>query len=335
MTAVLTVLIWASADSLVNEAVSVGVSLEPVPAAGTGATGMVLEPATPGELFEVQISGPRRVVEDFQAQAPLHARLRIPDRPTGPADIVLDRGMLKRELAEQWNEFRKVTIVSVQPDTLPVIVDHWITKDVEVVMKRLTLPYDVEPQIRRTSVTARLRESQLSRLPPGQPLSIDVAADVERLLKEQPAGKRVTIPVALDGRSFGPDAELTPGTIEVTATLKAQRMTAQIPTVPILFAVSLPNLEKPYRAVARDGAPLSLVTQTITVTGPTDVVTRLLRGTARAYGIIHLKEGDLEQIDVLKLITPEYHLPPGIELAEDPLPIEFKLTNATVNETER
>jgi hypothetical protein len=238
-------------------------------------------------------------------------------------------------MAEQWNEFRKLTIVSVQPDTLPVIVDHWITKDVDVVMKRLTLAYDLEPQLQRTPVTARLRESRLNELPPGQTLNIDVAADVERLLKEQPAGKRVTIPVTLDSRPFGPDAELTPGTIEVTATVKAQRTTAQVPTVPILFAVSFPNLEKPYRAVTRDGAPLSLVTQTITVTGPTDEVTRLLRGATRAYGIIRLKEDDLDQIDVLKLITPEYHLPRGIELAEEPPSIEFKLTNTASTETDK
>lgn len=322
----LTVLIWASADSLVSETVSISVSFEPVPAA---ALDMLVTARPSSEVYELQVSGPRKTVEDVQAQAPLHIRLRILDCPTGPTVIPLDRAMLKREMTEQWNEFRKLTIVSVQPDTLPVMVDHWVAKEVDIVLKRLALAYDVEPQLKQTSTTVRMRESRLDAWPAEQPLQIDIAADLERLLKDRPAGQSVTIPVTLDSRAFGSDAELTPSTVDVTATLKAQRRTAQIPTVPILFAVSFANLEKPYRAVARDGSPLSLVTQTITVTGPTDVVTRLVRGTTRAYGIVQLKEDDLEQLGVLKLMTPEYHLPRGVELAEEPPPIEFKLNDAT------
>lgn len=325
MTVVLTVLIWATADSLVNEAVSVSVTFDVVPAAGASDT--ILEAITPHEPYEMQISGPRRLVEDVQGQAPLSIRLRIPDRPTGRDEIHLERRMLKHEMAEQLNEVRKLTIVSVQPDTLPVMVDHWISKDVDIVLNRLALAYEVEPQLKRTSTTVRMRESLFNELPPGQPLQIDIAADFERLVKEQPAGQRATIPVALDSRAFGPGAELRPGTVDVTATVKAQRSTAQIPTVPILVAVSFANLEKPYHAVTRDGTPISLMTQTISVTGPTDEVTRLVRGTTRAIGIIHLKEDDLQQLDVVKLMTPEYRLPEGIVLAEQPPPIEFKLVD--------
>jgi hypothetical protein len=81
--------------------------------------------------------------------------------------------------------------------------------------------------------------------------------------------------------------------------------------------------------VTRDGSTLSLMTQTITVTGPTDEVTRLERGTTRAYGIIHLKEEDLERLDELRLMTPEYRLPSGVSLVENPAPIEFKLIDTT------
>ena len=55
----------------------------------------------------------------------------------------------------------------------------------------------------------------------------------------------------------------------------------------------------------------------------------------RAYGIIQLKEDDLEQLGILKLMTPEYHLPRGIELAEEPSPIEFKLIHDSVTENNR
>lgn len=324
MTVVLTALIWVSADSLVTEAVLVNVTFDVVPA--TADSDMLIEVATPGRPFEVQVSGPRKTVESVREQAPLRVRLPVSDRSiTGPDQIWLKRDLVKGVLADQGSEFKRLTVVSVRPDTLPIMVDHWVTRDVDIVLGRLSLAYDVEPQLSRASATVKMRQSHLARFPSGQALQIDVSGDLERLLKEQPAGESVTVPLTLDSRPFGQDAELTPSNIEVTATVMAQRKTVQIPTVPILVAVSFANLEKNYRAVTPGGDPLTLVTQTITVTGPTDEVNRLERGATRAFGIIHLKEADLEQLGVQKLMTPEYHLPAGIELAEAPAPIQFQL----------
>jgi hypothetical protein len=110
--------------------------------------------------------------------------------------------------------------------------------------------------------------------------------------------------------------------------VRADRTTEEIPTVPIKLVVTFANLAKPYRAVARDGTTLTLVTQTVKVAGPTEDVSRLLRGETRAYGFIQLKEADLEVLGVFKAWTPAFHLPPNIELAEPPEPIEFKLIYA-------
>ena len=133
--------------------------------------------------------------------------------------------------------------------------------------------------------------------------------------------------VALDARAFGIDAKLDPATISVTATVKAERTSAEIRTVPILIAVSFPNLEKPLRPIGPDGSPLTLVAPPIQVTGPTDAVARLQKGTTRAYGIIHLKQEYIERLNSPLLLVPEYHLPPGIELAKEPQPVEFSLDN--------
>jgi hypothetical protein len=57
---------------------------------------------------------------------------------------------------------------------------------------------------------------------------------------------------------------------------------------------------------------------------------RLVRGETRAHGIIQLKEDDLQQMGVLKLAIPEYHLPKGLDLAAEPPPIEFQLIIVTV-----
>ena len=102
-----------------------------------------------------------------------------------------------------------------------------------------------------------------------------------------------------------------------------------MPTVPVLVAMSFANLEKRVRAVTRDGSPLTLVTQTVTVTGMTDDVMRLVRGETRAYGVVQLREDDLQQLGVLKLATPEYHLPKGIELVGEASSIEFQLIPVT------
>ena len=56
---------------------------------------------------------------------------------------------------------------------------------------------------------------------------------------------------------------------------------------------------------------------------------RLVRGETRAYGVIQLKEDDLQQMGVLKLAVPEYHLPKGIDLAAEPPSIEFQLIIVT------
>lgn len=327
MTAVLTLLIWASADSLVTETASVGITVRPVPK--DHGSNLVIHTEPSGDRFDIQVSGPRRAVQAVQVRGSYLLRLPIEDRPTGEATILLDRFALKRELAQQWADFGNLTVVSVNPDTLSIIVDRVITKDIEIAAKRLTLTYDAEPQLLRTTATVDMRESFLQTLPAGQTLLIEIGPDIERLLKDQPAGKSITVRVSLDSRRFGPDAEIKPNAIEVTATVRAQRSTEQIPTIPVLVAMSFANLEKRVTAVTREGNPLSLVTQTISVTGPTDEVMRLVRGETRAYGVIQLKEDDLQQLGVPKLAIPDYHLPRGLELAADPPPVEFQLIIVT------
>ena len=327
MTAVLAVLIWAGADSLVNEAVSIRVFLQVEPLDNPDLL-IEVDPDTPSRWVEVQVSGPRKIVEGAQDREPLEARLRVADRPTGRTAVVLDRDMLKRALVEEWNEFRRLTIVSVQPATLPIHVDHMINRELAITAQRLTMAYDEGPQLKQMFATVRMRETRYEELSrPDLRSQIDISTEVERLLRGERTGQPVSVLVPLDSHVFGPGAELTPDRIEVTATVRADRRTEEIPTVPIKLAVSFANLAKPYQAVARDGTALTLVTQTITVTGPADGVTRLLRGETRAYGFIQLKQADLEELGVFKAWTPEFYLPPDIRMAEPAEAIEFKIIN--------
>ncbi|MHC4696159.1 MAG: YbbR-like domain-containing protein [Planctomycetota bacterium] len=334
MTAVLTGLIWAAADSLVNEAVTARFSFELVPA---GDTNMLVEidSAAKSQIFEVQLAGSRRIVDKIQARdEPLTVRLPIGDLPVGPSNFPLDKDQVERAMAGQWREFRRLTILWIRPSSIPVVIDRMVTKEVDIVVRRLMLAYEVEPQLKRAVTTARLRQSVYNQQDSaGQRPQIDIASDVERLLRSRPPGRAATIQVTLDSSKFGPDARLVPDAVEVSATVKADRRTAEVPTVPIKPAVSFANLGKSYRAVAQDGTPLTLVTRTIQVSGPTDEVAALLRGDTRAYAVIQLKEADLADLGVFKLWTPEFHLPPNVELAEQPDPIEFQLISVSEDQS--
>jgi len=323
MTTMLTVLIWAGADSLVNETTMIRVNIELVPPEDD--SNMLIEVDTKTHAFELEVSGPRNTINNLISQAPLKLKLTVADRATGETDIRLDHDTLKQMVVSGGHEFREITIGSIIPDTIHVMIDHIITRQVSITAGQSSLTYDVEPQLQRTTATLSIRESVYLSRGSDAPLQIDLSQEIDRLFKEQPLGKRVTLPVGLNVRPFGPDARVTPKSIDVTAAVETQLVTQQIPTVPILLAVSVANLDKPVRAVTRDGNPLSLMTQTISVIGQREEVDQLIRGETRVYGIIQLKQEDFDALGKLKLVTPDYHLPPGIRLAEQPVPVEFKL----------
>ncbi|HNQ22299.1 MAG TPA: hypothetical protein PKK06_04325 [Phycisphaerae bacterium] len=321
-TAVLTLLIWVTADSLVSETVTLSVVLDVRPAEST--SGMIVEVEQDARRVQIQVAGPRRIVESLGAGSPPRARVQLADRPTGQFAMQLLAPAIREALVEQAPDFRKVQVLAVQPSTISVHVDHIVAKRLAVTAKRLTLGYDAPPQLSRNSVTVRMRESLYPQLlESGQPPEIDIAPEFERLVRDQAPGNSVSITVALDVQPFGPDAEIIPDTVRVTATVQAQRATEVIPTVPILLAVSFANLERAYRAVTADGS--TLVTRPVKVTGPPEAVARLRRGETRAYGVIQLRDADLARPDMPLLGTPDYVLPPGIRLADEPEPIEFRL----------
>lgn len=332
MTITLTALIWATADSLVNEATTISISFKPV--AETPASDLIIRETTPMQVFELQLSGPRQAIDDIQATAPLLIRLPIPDLPTGEHDWLLDRSVLKNRLVSKWSEFRRITIVDILPSTLRVQTDHWVEQEIDLTLGRLALAYDVNPQLSHSTVKVRMRESVFREFPLGQQLQLDISSEVERRLKDHVLGERAESEVSLDVRRFGSDALFTPTTVKVVATVKSQRSTEEISTVPILFAVSPGNLEHGLRPVARDGRPMVLETRTVSVTGSSEEVAKLVRGTTRIYGIIQLKSDDLENLGALKVVSPDFRLPPGVTLAAQPDPVEFKLIKVTGSKLE-
>lgn len=323
---ILALLVWASADSLVNESVVVRLSLEAAPRDDSD---MVVElpPTARAQLYELTVSGPRRVAEEVQGRERYPVRLRIEDRLPGEHSLTLSHEMLMAALVEQWSDFRKLRIVSIEPSSLPLTVDRMIKTELVLAAPVLTLPFESPPQWKLTNVSLRMRQSLLEPIAKdGEKPQLDIGPEIERQMRGKPTGRPVTLTIALDHRPFGPDAELSPSTVDVTATLKSQRESAEFSAVPIRFLVSPSSLSTAYTAVGRDGTPFTLVTRSIRVAGSPEEVARLQRGETRAFGFIQLKENDFQQLGVLRTWTPEYILPPGLELEGTIEAIEFMLT---------
>lgn len=321
ITLVLTVLIWITADSLVNETATVGVEFSVVPAPGN--PDMVVTSTERSLSHQVQLSGPRKVIAQVQAASPLAVRIQVPDKPTGDGSIDL-----KIAMENQWKEYPKLNVLSVVPPELLIKVDHMVTRELRLEVKeQLALQYDVRPQLDRSTILLRMPESHFADFQAsGRPLRVSV--DPERVLEEQPRGQAVEVPLTLVPSEWGfpEEAALLPATVTVSATVKADRVTREIGTVPILLATSFANFGTPLRAVPPDGG--ILVTRTITVTGPARLVERMIRG-ERPVGIVRLKEEHLERPGVQQSFIPEFHLPPGVELAQDPQPVVFTLSPAS------
>jgi hypothetical protein len=314
MTAVLTILVWATADRLVNETIAIDLICEftPVP----DMPDLLVSPVQ-NTAFKVEMSGPRRLID--QASKSTKVKLQINDRPTGVSTV-----NVKQLLDDQWREHPKLSLLSVTPATAEVRVDHRARAEVQVVLRPPRLLFDQPPRLDRSQVTVEMRESVYAPLrDAGRKLQVEV--DVDRAFRGQPAGRPLTLSVPLtpDVETFGPDARFTPNEVKVTGTLAADRKSADITTCPIQIAVGFAHFGRRYR-IEDDRGPVTLVTRTITVTGPVEAVDRLLAGD-RPVGIIRLRAEDFDRAGVQRSFVPEFHLPPGVELAREPEPVLLKL----------
>ncbi|MCO6435911.1 MAG: hypothetical protein J5J06_02360 [Phycisphaerae bacterium] len=328
MTAVLTLLIWATADSLVNDTRNLRVRVEPYP---RGNPDLVMEIPPPAEqaYVEMEIAGPRKVVEDLASRETLKLRVPVVDRPVGAGELTLDnKELLRREIQTQWREDPRLNVGAITPASVPLTVDRWVRQPFELTLGRLRLNYDQPPQLNRSNVEVRLRESALNRIvqEAGRP-AIDLSDEIERQLKKSDVvvGKRIEFPVPIDASRFGPGATVEPPVLEGTAIVADQRVVKEIPTVPIKLVVSFAGLKRPLQPVGRDGAPINLVAQTIRVSGPPEDVLKLERGETKAFGLIQLKEAELEKPGDFRAWTPEFILPANLTLADPPVPVEFRL----------
>lgn len=317
-TAVFTLLIWIGADQLLTVSATVDVVLSVAPAASDSTMLVSLIPPSP--TVRVQVSGPRRVVSELEEASPID--VTIPVAELEPAERKT-LGNLADLLEARRSELRDLTIEAVEPPSVNMVVDRWVSQPVALVIRRpLTLTYNVEPRLEPSQITVEMSELHRRRL--GEKAR-QIELDVEPDLRGQPRGEPVTIGLPIPLSAFGPRAKASVETVQVIATLgAAQRRTVVVPTVPIRLAPAFSAFGRPLRATL-PGSESTLVTRTLELTGADEVLNRLDPKNTRIYGVIVLTEADYERPGQTLVKVPEFVLPAGLEIVGEVEPVSFQL----------
>ena len=316
MSALVTVLVWMSADQLLTESATVQVIVDPVATAGESYTVSLRDPTAGG--FQVVLSGPREVIARFRESGPWTIRLPIEARTTGPIGVpVLDA------LRKNRTRFSGLTVDSVVPEYLEAVVDRDIVVSLPVWVDKGALDYDVDPTVEPDHVQVTISEQRFNAVPPEKRRLVLRA---ESMLRNRKKGELLSFPVPLEAKVDGVDVKVVPARVNLRATVRELRITDTIAAVPVRFSSSV-DLANEFRIELRNRS--TLLTQPITVRGPAELVDRLVAGDIRVTGLIALNRDDTLDPGRYRAKRPVFvGLPPGVELAnpEAVESVEFRLT---------
>jgi len=316
MSALLTVLVWVSADQLLTESATLQVTFEPVAAAGESYT--VSLPTGRTQNFQIVLSGPPKAIAQLRETPPATVPLPIETRTTGRVSIKIIDVLLKNPA-----QFPGLTAESVAPEYLEVVVDREITVSLPVWVDPGTLDYDVDPSVEPDHVQVTISQRRFKAVPAEKRRLV---LQAKNLLRNKPKGQLLSFPVPLEAKVDGIDVkEVTPARVDLRATVRELRVTDTIPAVPIRVAGSV-DLWNEFRVDLGDRS--TLLTQPITVRGPAEIVARLVAGDIKVTGLIALSRHDTLGPGRDRAKRPVFvGLPPGVELADpDTIEcIEFRL----------
>ena len=312
-TVVLTLLIWVAADQSLTDSAEIHITVVPVIREGTA---MLVDLAHPddGDLT-VRVVGPRKRLDDlgrFSDPIPL------PIEASETGEHVVN---LRRRLAELREPFVGLTIDSVTPSTLRVVVDRYVTQAVPVELEQGSLGLEEVLRVEPATVTVRIRERHWQEIAGRSPKF--VIPSIEARLRGRPEGERIEESVFLDSTLLGKPVDPEPNRVLVRGKLLRQLATVSLKAVNVGFFATRPQLWNDYRLDFPD--PDIVLTQTITVRGPRDALDRLLRGDPRVEGIIMVTGADTAGGEEFRTVVPTFHLPPEVELVDRPAPVEFRL----------
>lgn len=318
MTVGLTLLIWVSADQLLQESQELSIRIKLVSA---GTSGMSVAPATVRpEPFRVKVVGRKRIIARYTSGDAVNVTIQVSERPTG---------VHKLELQDELRtipKFQGLTVEEVQPPQMDIMVDHEITVPMPVRIDPGRLAFVSPPAVNPSQVAVTMSEAKLRGMEGQQPgIPPDacyVTVYAERFLTDFPEGELFSQEVPLDPRVAGVEVRVQPGKVRLEAKLQKRWRQVTIQAVPIRFEAS-PSIFNRYFIDRRDN--LTLLTQSITVRGPAEVIAQIESGAIKIHGVIALTWPDADSVGSFRHATPLLQLPPGVECVEGPASVEFRL----------
>ncbi len=320
MTVGLTALIWVFADQLLRESDELLVHVRFTSAGPPGMS--VRTPDDRTASFRVRVSGPRRIIAKKAAGGSLGVDLPVTERKTGRYTL-----NMFEELRKLQGPFDDMSIESVIPEMLDILVDNMVTVEMEVRLRETeSFDFEIDPTVEPTQVRVTISELALRGLPPDIPgIPPDqryVALNINRHLAKFPVGTLFSRDVMLEHRVAGANVRIEPPEVRLVAQLAQRRKETTIPAVPINFQGSATVLNR-YFIEQRD--PFTLLTQPITVRGPAEAIDRIASGQTKVFGIITLTTPPADQVGKFQDAVPRFSLPSGVELVGSPDPVEFRL----------
>ncbi len=312
-TVALTLLIWVSADQLITESVEVPVTVSIRAAPNSNLVVTLLAGGTSEHL--VTVSGRQSDVGKLGDGATRLIVLPLDEsvlhgRELGPQSI-----SLLEQLQSRPSEFPGCTVERVEPETVEVVIDRRVQREIPVTARLGSLDYSVQPQVDVTTAIVTVLQSEWDTIKDANPR---LAIDADSYMASQAEGEPIRLDVPLqtistDSRSIRPLA-VSPETVVLRATLRQRRETGTIQAVPVKFVVSA-NVWSHYAVEFRDENPPE--TLSVRVVGPPDEIDRLVSGQRKTFATIMLGTQDASADGAFQFFKPKFNLPIGVELADD------------------
>lgn len=320
-TAVLTVLIWVSADQLLTETqeLDVTIALRTEPNSDF-VLGFVEGSPT---RFRITASGRQGDLNILRDQGRLE--LTVGDAVLLTSDLGLRDLNLQDRFRERGLVFAGCAVLRVQPAVAKVYVDRRMSVEVPIVARFGNLGYVVEPRVDPDRVHVTIMQTIYDRVRTANPR---VALDVETYLANQPEDEPVRIsgiPLRAEIESdLGPVLveSVSPDTVTLRATLRRRWKTGTIQAVPIKLLGSGRVLNK---FVIEFKNPNPPDTMSLKVVGPAAEVDRLVSGELKVFATISITGSTARWPDDYGFCFPQFDLPPSVQLADDQITPKFDI----------
>lgn len=243
----------------------------------------------------------------------------------GMGDFASSRGSRELDLAALLRSYPPlqglgVTIKSVDPPRVRVVVDDVVERKVSVVVELPDGQTDGPPVVTPPEVIMRIPSEAAAKLPDGaQAIARIDRTTWDRLVPGRRENTQVSVqlPKALDGVR---NVSITPARVTVDLTVRSRTDSVTIPTVPVHLRAPAAELER-WDVKIRGRALLN----DVKITGPADIIQRIRDGAITVVAYVPLRYEDLER----RITTKEAaytDLPTSVRFEPEAPLIELEIT---------